>query len=302
MNRAGADNAKFFSACPMQEIFPNTLPVPFYKMQGSGNDFVIILNDQLQLQKESMALWASRICQPSLGVGADGLIFLHTEPQEKGIDYRWHFFNSDGSRAEMCGNGSRCAAWLAYHLGLAGKNHILGTDAGPIQAHVSPEQGQVKVQLTSPKDLYLDIELSWSGQELLQVHYVDTGVPHVVYFSEDPDQLDIQALAPGIRYHSRFAPQGANVNLVGFQGPEHLYVRTYERGVEGETLACGTGAAAAAVVARELGLCGDQIRITTSGQEELNIFLQKGLIYLQGAAVLVFAGYLNPWAVQLETD
>ncbi|MFP4391369.1 MAG: diaminopimelate epimerase [Desulfohalobiaceae bacterium] len=299
MNKNGKSPGIF----PMQDFFPDTLPVPFYKMQGSGNDFVLILNDQLQLKRENMALWAQKICQRSLGVGADGVIFLQADDlQEKGIDYKWHFFNSDGSRAEMCGNGSRCAAWLAYHLGLAGSSHVLGTDAGPVQAHVNSEENQVKVQLTKPQDLCLDIQLPRPGQESLQVHYVNTGVPHVVYFSEDPSRLNIQELAPGIRYHSRFAPQGTNVNLVGMKAPEHLYVRTYERGVEGETLACGTGAAAAAVVARGLGLCGDQVQITTSGQEELAIFLHQDQVYLQGPAVLVFTGHLNPGAVQLKTN
>ncbi|MFP4213316.1 MAG: diaminopimelate epimerase [Desulfohalobiaceae bacterium] len=284
------------------KIFRDAQPVPFFKMQGSGNDFVLIQNDHLRLEPSSMPFWAQKICQRALGVGADGLILLQSAPREQGIDYRWHFFNSDGSRAEMCGNGSRCAAWLAYRLGLAGSSHVLGTDAGPVQAKVLPGKNQVQVQLTRPKDLCLRMELSIPGQGPLQVHYVDTGVPHAVHFSEDPSQLDIQELGPAIRYHPRFAPQGANVNLVGKTGPNQLYVRTYERGVEGETLACGTGAAAAAVIARELSLCGDQSRIITSGQEELSIFLDQDGVHLQGKAVLVFAGYLDPEAVQLKTD
>lgn len=282
-----------------QDIMKGAEPICFYKMHGSGNDFVLLLNDELQVPKDMMQIWASKICDRFFGVGADGLIFLESAAHDMGIDYRWHFYNSDGSRAEMCGNGSRCAAWLAYELGLADKSHVLGTDVGPVQARVLPEQDLVKVLLTKPRDLSMHLDLVLPDQQLRHVHFVDTGVPHVVYITGDADQLAIQELGPQIRYHKRFAPKGTNVNLVSLRGPDRLYVRTYERGVEAETLACGTGAAAAAVVARELGLCSDQVHITTSGNEELTIFLDQGLVYLQGPAVLVFTGYLNPRTVQL---
>ncbi len=284
----------------IQDIMKEAGPVAFYKMQGSGNDFVLLLNDELQVPRQYMTSWAQKICHRYLGVGADGLIFLESTNDGLKVDYRWHFFNSDGSRAEMCGNGSRCAAWLAHRLGLADHDHVLGTDAGPVQASVAQDQNLVKVLLTSPKDLALNIALMLSDQRSLQVHFVNTGVPHIVYFTENPEQLSIEDLGPKIRYHAKFAPKGVNVNLVALTGENQLYVRTYERGVEAETLACGTGAAAAAVIAQALGLCTQQANIKTSGKENLSVFIEQDQVYLQGPAELVFTGYLNSKAMQLE--
>ena len=122
--------------------------IAFTKMHGSGNHFVLLDNRSLRAPRADMAEWARRICAPGFGVGADGLIFLDLAPAGSGADTMWHFYNADGSRAEMCGNGSRCAARLAMELGMAGPRHVLLTDAGPIHAAVDPDSDQVKVQLT----------------------------------------------------------------------------------------------------------------------------------------------------------
>ncbi len=274
------------------------------KMQGSGNDFVVLDNRALQLAPDEMPAWARAVCRKAFGVGADGLIFLDTTPPGVGADYIWHFYNADGSRAEMCGNGSRCAARLAHELGLAGRTHVLGTDAGPIKAEVLPDLDLVKVQLTPHHDLRLDIDLTLepSFQEASaqlestpswEAHFVNTGVPHLVVFSPDVAALDVQDLGRRFRYHPRFAPSGTNVNFIQVQDRENLLLRTYERGVEGETYACGTGAAAAALIAHSLGRTGPEVNIRTSGGELLGITIDQGALFLTGKAVLVFTANLN---------
>ncbi|MFW5819446.1 MAG: diaminopimelate epimerase [Desulfovermiculus sp.] len=273
--------------------------VSFYKMQGSGNDFVFIDNNSLQLSVSQMPVWARRICRRAFGVGADGLIFLEHALKQENIDYRWHFYNADGSRAEMCGNGSRCAAWLAHRLGLAPAEHVLGTDAGPVRAAVDEHNREVQVQLTALHSFQPDIELFLDSGQAVTVHMVNTGVPHVVFFSDRADEVNIRELGPALRYHQRFAPAGANVNIVQTQDADNLYVRTYERGVEDETHACGTGAAAAAFVAHTLGKCKNPVQIRTSGGEELGIFISGDDVYLQGKAVLVYTGQLDLSAVGL---
>ncbi|WP_461209502.1 diaminopimelate epimerase [Desulfocurvus sp. DL9XJH121] len=273
--------------------------VPFVKMHGSGNDFVLIDNRALTLPQSEMARWAQAICRRAFGVGADGLVFLQDAPAGSEADYVWHFYNADGSRAEMCGNGSRCAARRAVELGLAGPAHVLGTDAGPIRAQVRAEGTAVKVQLTPPHGLKLGAELDVDGRTYT-VHFVNTGVPHAVVQVDDVAAVDVQALGSALRYHQHFAPAGTNVNFIQVTSPESLLLRTYERGVEGETFACGTGAAASALVARELGLTGNAVKLTTSGGEILQIHLEDGTVFLEGPAVKTFQGEMILESLGLE--
>lgn len=273
--------------------------VPFFKMQGCGNDFVIIDNRAQRVPASSMEEWARRVCRKSFGVGADGLIFLDDAPQGSGFDYIWHFYNADGSRAEMCGNGSRCAARLANMLGMAGPEHVLGTDAGGIAAKVLPD-GQVRVRLTKPHGLRTAIALNVDGLSLT-AHFVNTGVPHTVVFFDDVSTVDVKALGRAIRFHPEFAPAGTNANFVSVTGLGSLNLRTYERGVEDETYACGTGACASAAVAHALGLTGPDVEVTTSGGEVLGVSLASGDIFLRGGAEVTFAGDLYPDALHLPT-
>ena len=265
---------------------------PFYKLQGCGNDFVALDNRVLRLPEALMAEWARKICPRAFGVGADGLFFLDHAAAETGADYRWHFFNADGSRAEMCGNASRCAGRLAHALGLAGVRQRLATDAGVIAIEVLPESGQVKVQLTTPRDLALGACLSVLGRET-EVHFVNTGVPHAVVFVDDVRGLDVAAVGRAIRFHEHFAPAGTNANFVQVQDSGHTLVRTYERGVEAETYACGTGVSAVQVVASALGKTGERLENSTTGGEVLVTSLEHGSVFLQGAAELTFTGELN---------
>lgn len=278
---------------------PFETKISFFKMHGSGNDFILLLNDELKIAKENMSIWAQKMCTRSFGVGADGLIFLESTPEEFQTNYRWHFYNADGSRAEMCGNGARCAAKLAYEAGLAPRQHIFGTDAGTVQAEVKPEQEVVKIQLTKPKDFQPHIKLHLHSYEG-ELHFVDTGVPHTVFILEDPSSVDIEKLGPEVRFHPFFSPSGTNVNIVQIKNNKSIFIRTYERGVEAETYACGTGAAAAAYVAQQIGLCTNQVEITTSGGEHLDIFLENNQIFLQGKATIVYQGLLNLKALDIE--
>lgn len=273
--------------------------VPFFKMQGCGNDFVCVDNRELGFDPAGMPDIAVAVCRKAFGVGADGMIFLDHAPAGSDLAYIWHFFNADGSRAEMCGNGSRCAARLAWMLGLAPASHVFGTDAGPIEAVVDPDSNQVTVRLTDPKDLRLDLTVKIEHQEL-PLHFVNTGVPHAVAVVENLEAVEVWKLGRAVRFHEFFKPAGTNVNFVAVEGPGRLSLRTYERGVEDETYACGTGAVASAVVARELGLTGEETVITTTGGEELGVILKDGKTYLRGAAELVFTGAFFPQSLGLD--
>jgi diaminopimelate epimerase len=273
--------------------------VTFHKMHGCGNDFVLIDNRQPGLAVEHMADWARGICRRAFSVGGDGLVFLESPPPEMAheVDYRWHFYNADGSRASMCGNASRCAARLAVELGLAPAEHAFLSDAGVIRARLlGPDT--VKVQLTSPKDMRLHIKLTAVDQDIT-VHFVDTGVPHVVLFDADVNALDLKALGPALRFHERFQPAGANANLVQVLDRKHLLLRTYERGVEDETHACGTGAVASVVLANALDLTAAEVDVTTSGGETLGVSLEQDGVYLSGKAVQVYVGTFQPAALGL---
>lgn len=261
-------------------------PVAFYKMQGSGNDFILFDNTSLRLPVGQMSLWAEKLCPRAFAVGADGMIFLNSSDKTD-LDFVWHFFNSDGSRAEMCGNGSRCAALLAYKTGLAGREQIFGTDAGPIRAMVQDNE-LVKVQLTSPADIKLNNDLITEDGHEVTVHQVNTGVPHVVVVCEKVKMVDIQKLGRAIRFHRQYSPAGTNVNFIQIVDRGSIILRTYERGVEAETFACGTGAAASAVAGASLGLLQSPVKVTTSGGEELEIDFTGNDVFLTGKAVIVY--------------
>lgn len=275
--------------------------VPFFKMQGCGNDFVCVDNRVLGIDPAAMPDLVVPVCRKAFGVGADGMIFFDHAPEGSGLAYLWHFFNADGSRAEMCGNGSRCAARLAWMLGLAPAKHVFGTDAGPIEAEVDPDSNQVTVQLTPPKDLRMAIDIEVEGRPF-HLHFVNTGVPHAVAVMDHLELVDVWKLGRAIRQHQYFAPAGTNVNFISSEEKGTLSLRTYERGVEDETYACGTGAVASAIVARELGMTGEETDITTTGGEVLGVILRDGKTYLRGAAELVFKGEFYPQSLGIDTQ
>jgi diaminopimelate epimerase len=265
--------------------------IPFYKMQGSGNDFILIDNRRGVLRGKNLRDLAVTVCRRHFSVGADGLIVI--VPSKK-ADFKWRFFNADGSEAEMCGNGSRCAAQFAYSKKIAKKNMAFETLAGIVHAQV--KHGTVKVRLTDAAGLRMNIAVPLESG-LRMGHFINTGVPHLVYLSKDLENEDVERIGRTTRYHELFKPAGTNVNFIQIQGPHKLLIRTYERGVEGETLACGTGSVAAALIAGALGAAFSPVDVLTWGGEKLSVSFERsadgfGAIYLEGKAAVICEGML----------
>jgi diaminopimelate epimerase len=273
------------------------MPLPFVKMSGTGNDFILIDHRKPRLSREIMPEFARLVCRRRFSVGADGLILIEDSGK---VDFKWLFFNADGSEAEMCGNGARCAARFAYMYGIAPAHMYFETVAGIIEAMVADTD--VSLLMTEPRDFRLNRILDLHGM-VRHLHSVDTGVPHAVLFVEDYNGLDIREVGRKIRFHDDFMPAGTNVNFVRPLEDGTLQVRTYERGVEDETLACGTGAVAAALIAAALGISASPVDILTSGGGRLAILfdLQEGPsaanVFLRGPAHLVYTGELNTEAL-----
>jgi diaminopimelate epimerase len=231
-------------------------------------------------------------------VGADGLIFIENSTI---ADFSWNFYNADGSIAEMCGNGSRCAARFAYRHNIAGKKMKLETLAGIVEMEICAEDDVVRVKMTQPCDFRFELSLELGGEER-PAQYVNTGVPHVVIFTEE-DDVPVVSWGRKIRYHQLFEPKGANVNFVRLLPDGRLKVRTYERGVEDETMACGTGAVASALFAALLKGFDSPVEVVTSGGDVLTILfdLHDGPVaenvFLQGPTRLICKGYLTAEAL-----
>lgn len=263
--------------------------IEFYKMSGSGNDFILIDNRDGTLNVDDLPGFVRRVCERKVSVGADGLILI--EHSER-ADFRWRFFNSDGSEVEMCGNGGRCAARYAYLRGIAGAELSFETKAGIIDAVVRNDV--VKLRLTDPHSAKIDFEIPVDGTPLL-ASFINTGVPHVVSYVTDIETCDVFRLGRIIRYHEHFRPAGTNANFVKVEDSHTIIVRTYERGVEDETLACGTGAVASALVSSLKGLVESPVTVKVRSGESLKIHFHKAHnsftdIYLEGKAKVIYEG------------
>ncbi len=233
------------------------------------------------------------LCKPHTGIGADGLILIE-HPQNPDNHFRWQFFNADGSVAEMCGNGSRCAVRFAYERGIVGEEVRFETLAGVIKAWVIEGGRRVKVQLTEPKD-YREVKLDING-ERIEGSFINTGVPHFVAVVVELERLDVVKVGRSIRFHPEFQPRGTNVNFIKPLSERAVKIRTYERGVESETLACGTGATASALVAYMKGLVSAKpVEVLTSGGELLRIDFSDDFreVFLEGGVCKVFDGFLS---------
>ena len=264
----------------------------FTKMDGAGNDFIIVDNRmrKVKLDRDQVA----RVCHRHHGVGADGLMMLVPSISGK-ADWAWDFYNSDGSRAEMCGNGARCFARFVQKLTGIDRNFTFETIAGIITA--SCQDDRVTVSLTKPKDLRLDQQVLLSVGARV-IHSVDTGVPHAILFVADADQVMVEQLGREIRHHPHFAPKGTNVNFVQRLGAGSIRVRTYERGVEGETLACGTGVTASALVAARLHNFDSPVQVQVHGGDRLEVSFKQDNgefadVRLTGPANFVFEGKMQ---------
>ncbi len=262
--------------------------IEFFKMSGNGNDFILIDNRDKIIGDDDPADFAKTICKRKISVGADGLILIESSDE---ADFKWRFFNSDGSFATMCGNGARCAAKFAFICGIAKKNMVFKTGAGLIHAKV--EENLVKIKMTDPK---------FTGQGKIETSFgildfvgFDTGVPHVVVIADDIEKLDVKKLGREIRYHEKFSPHGTNVNFAAQKDGKTIINRTYERGVEDETLACGTGCVAAALAFSKKSGISSPAAIIPKSKNPLRIHFERGNpgffnVFLEGDARTVYRG------------
>jgi diaminopimelate epimerase len=264
----------------------------FVKMNGAGNDFILIDNrsGKIKLTTEEIV----RLCHRQRGIGADGLFLLVPNPSGK-ADWSWEFFNSDGSTADMCGNGARCFARFVETVTGAREQTSFETGAGVIRATF--QGARVTINLTAPKELRLGEVVPAAGAKLT-VHSLNTGVPHAVLFVPDAGQAMVQQLGAEIRCHEHFKPKGTNVNFVQVLGPNHIRVRTYERGVEGETLACGTGVTASALVSSRVHQFTSPVKVQVQGGDTLEVSWKdvgEGFsdVQLTGPADFVFKGIIE---------
>lgn len=263
--------------------------IEFFKMSGSGNDFILIDNRDHSLPVENLPEFVRTVCERKVSVGADGLIIIE---KSEACDFRWRFFNADGSEVGMCGNGGRCAARFAYIKGIAGEKLSFETPAGIIDAEIKDDI--VRLKLTDPYNLQVNLSIPVEERPL-EISQINTGVPHVVHFVNNLDQYDVFHIGRIIRYHPQYQPEGTNANFVEVIDKNTIRVRTYERGVEDETLACGTGAVASALISSWKGLIESPVNVRVRSGEILKIYFHKtdhGFedIYLEGKAKVVYEG------------
>ncbi|MGD2029985.1 MAG: diaminopimelate epimerase [Desulfobacterales bacterium] len=265
--------------------------IDFYKMSGSGNDFIIIDNRSKIVDETDLPNFIAKICRRKMSVGADGFILVENTDV---ADFKWRFYNSDGSAAEMCGNGARCVARYAYVTGIAGPAMSFETQAGIVEAQVVGER--VKVKTTDPLDLKIDYPIDLKNGSL-SISSVNTGVPHVVIVKDSLENAQVVTVGKEIRFHHKFAPAGTNVNFACHLKDNMIAIRTYERGVEDETLACGTGAIASAIIMACKEKLTSPINVLTRSGGYLNIFYKEvdGRyydIYLEGDARMIYNAQL----------
>jgi len=271
--------------------------IAFTKMVASGNDFLVVdaTSSKFKGQGVKPAALAIKMCGRKFGAGADGMLFLE---KSKKANFRMRVFNPDGSEPDMCGNGARCAAlfFKTNNPKLKRSDLRFETGAGIIEAQVKSDV--IKLKMTDPKDLWANIDLNISTQ-FYKVHYVNTGVPHTVFFIGNVETVAIKEVGKQIRFHKQFQPEGTNVNFAQIVDNRTIKVRTYERGVEDETLACGTGSVASALLSFYLKLTHKSpVSVNTRSQEVLKVYFDYkdnkfSNIWLEGSARIVYEGGFN---------
>ncbi|WP_079989365.1 diaminopimelate epimerase [Candidatus Protochlamydia phocaeensis] len=263
----------------------------FAKYTGCGNDFILFDNRQGRFPLSTPGL-IQRLCHRQWGIGADGVILLESSSLAHA---RMRIFNADGSEAEMCGNGVRCLVHWMGSLGFSSPSYTIETMLRTLKAWRMGDQ--VRIEMGSPSRLQWHVPLRFESACLF-VHHLDTGVPHAVLFVEDVDAVELNRLGPFIRHHSLWHPHGANVSI-GQQIDHTLFkVRTFERGVEGETLACGTGATAVALAAAYLHHLVGPLSMQTRSGDCLQIsFKLAGQrfkdVTMTGPAICTFEGEID---------
>lgn len=259
-------------------------------MHGASNDFVVVDDRMLTFPAHDEA-WMRHVMSRRTGVGSEGILLI--QPTQD-ADFRMRFFNPDGGEVDMCGNGARCIARLAFELGVAPSSMRFQTGAGLVRADVAGDT--VQLTMTPPRDWKLNGSLLIDGASYAY-DFVNSGVPHAVVVVEDLANVDVARLGAAIRYHADFAPKGTNANFIQITGPHSLSVRTYERGVEAETLACGTGIVAAGLLAGKTRRVQTPVQITPASNDVLTVnydLTADGAenVTLKGPAAHVFRGEL----------
>ncbi|MBM3433010.1 MAG: diaminopimelate epimerase [Bacteroidetes bacterium] len=255
----------------------------FYKYQGAGNDFILLDNRSGQLQLNTSQI--RKLCDRRLGIGADGLMLLNTSNE---ADFQMTYFNADGKPGSLCGNGSRCIIRFAHDLGIRKTNYDFIASDGPHQAEILAD-GNIRLQMHDVSQ----IEVADQG------FFLNTGSPHLVQLVTQLDSLDVHTIGNAIRHHPRFAPGGTNVNFMERTNqPGHVRVRTFERGVEAETLSCGTGVTACALVLAQTDQIIRETYIHTRGGDlqvsyQTKDFEQFREISLIGPAEKVFEAEMD---------
>ena len=277
-------------ACNAWEV-KNKMNIPFWKMHGASNDFILVDDRDRSFPIHDHA-WLAKISSRRTGVGCEGIILIQPSTTS---DFRMRFFNPDGNEVEMCGNGARCVARLAHDIGIASNRMAFDTASGLI--HAETEGDNILIQMTEPHSWKFDQPITFGGQVYTR-HFVDSGVPHVVIPVDDLEAIDVQAFGATVRYHEDYAAHGANANFVQVTGPSSLRVRTYERGVENETLACGTGIVACALIGGRMGWVDPPIWVTPASGDVIEInydLTDEGAtnVTMRGPTELVFEGILT---------
>jgi diaminopimelate epimerase len=267
------------------------LSIPFSKYSGSGNDFIFIDNREGHLPITPNRMF-SKLCHRKNGIGADGVVLV--EPSAT-ADFKMRIFNADGGEAEMCGNGARCLYKFLHEIGQPKIQYHIETLKSNI--HLRAEDEAVCVSMPDPCDLRDPIILA-DDLGPMPFYYINTGVPHVVCFVNDLQDPKWMAMAPKIRYHKHFQPNGVNVNFVEVDTAQQLHIRTYERGVEEETLSCGTGATAVGLIMADLHNILPPITLIPKSKEKLKINFKKThdgfrQVELNGSASFIFKGIIN---------
>jgi len=268
--------------------------INFTKCVASGNDFVVIDNRENKLSEKisDFSEFAKFSCKRRRSVGADGLLVL--EDSKKG-NFKMRIFNPDGSEVSMCGNGIRCSALYAFRENWCTPSMKIETKTGILQAEVKDES--VKVKMTPPRDIKLDQSIG-ASKAIVNLHTIDTGVPHAIHFVENIEKYPVNEMGSKIRYHKHFEPEGTNADFVEIKDKSTILVRTYERGVENETLACGTGVVASCIISSAVKGINPPVSAVTKSGDILKVYFKKehnnfAEVYFEGKAYLVFEGGLN---------
>jgi len=261
-------------------------------MSGAGNDFIVIDDRDNAVGNDAREL-AKQLCRRRVSVGADGLILVVPSTR---ADFRMRYFNADGSEADMCGNGGRCVAKFAHVKGIAGASMTFESSSGLHGAEVL-EDGDVCLKMTDPRAILMDNRLPFAGEER-SIHRVNTGVPHAVCEVENLDNFPVVEVGRLIRFYTGYMPEGTNADFIEVKDQSSVALRTYERGVENETLACGTGAVAAAIISAALGKTKPPVAVHTRGGETLTVGFYMsdvgfGNVTLSGNADITYEGALE---------